>query len=181
MPSCVRAAARVVADNYARSRFPSFEGRLGLIGFALMLLVAMSRPLWAAEFEIGSIEVQQPWSRETPRGAKAAVGYLVVKNNGSTPDRLVEVTGEIASKAKIYETAVDANGFMTMRQLTEGLEVPAGAEVALKPNSFHIMFLDLMHGVKKGETFAATLKFEKAGSVKVEFAVGAAGAASADN
>jgi periplasmic copper chaperone A len=37
------------------------------------------------------------------------------------------------------------------------------------------MFMDLKHGTKKGEEFAGTLTFEKAGTVKVDFAVEAVG------
>ena len=104
-----------------------------------------------------------------------AAGYLVISNEGSTSDRLVSATGEIAGKTEIHEMAVDANGVMTMRPLADGLEIPAGGEVKLEPGSFHIMFMDLKRGAKEGETFKGTLTFEKAGTVNVEFSVDAMG------
>ena len=54
-----------------------------------------------------------------------------------------------------------------------------GETVELKPGSFHIMMTDLKQPVQRGKPFKATLKFEKAGDVAVDFAVEAAGATSA--
>lgn len=160
---------------YPFNRFRSFEERLGIAAFALALLFAMSHSLLAHEFKAGDLEIVHPWSRATPEGAKVAAGYLAVKNHGSTADRLVSASGEIAGLAQIHEMAVDAAGVMTMKQLADGLEIPAGGEVALKPGSFHIMFMDLKKPVKQGEPFKGTLTFEKAGTVEVEYSVDAMG------
>ena len=32
----------------------------------------------AAEYDVGSIHIAQPWSRATPKGAKAGVGYMTI-------------------------------------------------------------------------------------------------------
>lgn len=171
----VLGAARVTLNTYPFNRFRSFEERTGVIGFALMLLFALCQPLWAHDFKVGDIEIDHPWSRATPEGAKVAAGYVVIKNHGSAADRLVSATGEIAGRTEIHEMAVDAQGVMTMRPLAEGLEIPAGGQAELKPGSFHIMFLNLQRGAKEGETFKGMLTFEKAGSVEVEYAVQAMG------
>ena len=175
MRNSIRDAARVAFNTYPLSRFRSFEERLGIAGFMLMLLFALCQPLWAHEFKAGDIEVVHPWSRATPAGAKVAAGYLAIKNVGSQADRLVSATGEIAGRVEIHEMAVDDKGVMTMRPLANGLEIPAGGEAELKPGGFHIMFLDLKQDVKEGETFKGSLTFEKAGTVDVEFAVEAMG------
>lgn len=150
------------------------EARLGIAGFALALLFVMTGALAAHEYKLGELELAHPWSRETPHGAKVAAGYLKVINHGSDADRLVSVSGEIAGRAEIHEMAVDDDGVMTMRPV-EGLDIPAGGEVELKPGGYHIMFLDLREAKKQGERFAGALTFEKAGTVEVEFAVDAMG------
>jgi copper(I)-binding protein len=157
------------------SRFPSIEERLGISAFALLSLFVMCQPLFAHDFKVGDLTIDHPWSRATPAGAKVAAGYFVVKNAGSTPDRLVSVSSEISGKGEIHEMSVDGNGVMTMRGLPDGVEIPAGGEVALEPGSFHLMFMDLKSPAKEGEKFKGTLVFEKAGSVDVEFAVEAMG------
>ncbi|TIX54312.1 MAG: copper chaperone PCu(A)C, partial [Mesorhizobium sp.] len=44
-------------------------------------------------------------------------------------------------------------------------------KVALAPGGYHLMFVGLKQQPKQGETFPATLIFEKAGTVTVDFAV----------
>lgn len=173
MSSPISAVARFASHPLAR--FRSIDERLGIVGFTLTLLFVMVQPLMAHEFKVGDIEIVHPWSRETPQGAKVAAGYVKIVNHGSSADRLIAVTGEIAARAEIHEMAVDDKGVMTMRELAQGVEIPAGGEVELKPGSYHIMFMNLTGSRKKGEAFAGTLTFEKAGKVDVEFAVDAVG------
>lgn len=141
-------------------------------------LLATAQPAMAHDYKIAELKIDHPWSRETPQGAKVAAGYLKITNNGSEADRLVSVTGEISKRGEIHEMLVDDKGVMTMRPLADGLEIPAGGVVELKPSSYHVMFMDLTDSKKKGERFAGTLTFEKAGTVDVEFAVDAIGGAS---
>lgn len=171
MRNSVRDAACIAVDTYPFSRLRSVEECLRTAAISLMLVFATCQSLLADEFKIGDIEITHPWSRATPEGAKVAGGFLIISNNGSSPDRLVSVTGEIAGKAEVHEMAVDASGVMKMRPLADGLEIPAGGEVELKPGSFHIMFMKLEKGAKEGEKFKGTLTFEKAGTVDVDFAV----------
>jgi copper(I)-binding protein len=72
-----------------------------------------------------------------------------------------------------------ASGVMTMRMLSNGLAVPSGSKVELKPSGFHLMFQGLKRGLKEGEHFKVTLQFEKAGLVPVDFTVGSIAAAKA--
>jgi len=165
----------------SRPLFRSFEERFGIAVFALLMLFASTHQLLAHGFKLGDLEIGHPWSRATPAGAKVAAGYLTVKNNGSQPDRLVSIQSDISEKAEIHEMAVDAKGVMKMRQITEGVEIPAGGEVALKPGAYHIMFIGLKAPVKEGDKFSGTLTFEKAGTVTVEFQADKMGGQSQDH
>jgi copper(I)-binding protein len=129
----------------------------------------------AQEFKAGSLEIDHPWSRATPKGAKVAAGYLTIKNTGTEPDRLVSGTSPVAGKFEIHEMILD-KGVMKMRPVPEGVEVKPGETVELKPSSFHIMMMDLKQPIVRGKPFKASLKFEKAGPVEVEFEVLAPGA-----
>jgi copper(I)-binding protein len=143
---------------------------LGFAVLALFALLACIPGALAHEFKVGNLEVGHPWSRATPPGAKVAGGYFSVTNNGSSPDRLLSISSEISDKAELHEMGVK-DGVMTMRPVSGGLEIPAGGKVALKPGGYHLMFIGLKRQPKQGEKFPATLTFEKAGSVTVEFAV----------
>lgn len=153
-----------------RSFLHSFEERLGITVFLLALLFVSAQAVFAHEFKVGDLEIGHPWSRATPPGAKVAGGYFTVTNTGSSPDRLLSISSEISTKAELHEMGV-SDGVMTMRPVTGGLEIPAGGKVALAPGGYHLMFVGLKRQPKQGETFPATLTFEKAGSVTVDFAV----------
>lgn len=175
MSITVHPARRASFFALSLSRFRSPEERIGIVGFALMLLLAMSHPLWAHGFKAGDIDIGHPWSRATQPGAKVAAGYLKLKNNGAAADRLVSVSTDFAGRTEIHEMAVDDKGVMTMRGLPDGVEIPAGGEVELKPGGLHVMFMQITGPAREGEAFKATLTFEKAGPVDVEFKVEAMG------
>ena len=141
---------------------------------AALLLVTAPHAL-AHEFKLGALEIIHPWARATPGGARVAAGYVVIKNEGAEPDRLVSATAEIAGGAMIHEMAL-SDGIMTMRMLDDGVVIPALGEIALKPGSIHLMLEDLKQPLKEGESFKGSLTFEKAGTVDVTFVVEAIGA-----
>jgi copper(I)-binding protein len=103
---------------------------------------------------------------------------MKIKNTGTEPDRLVSGSTSVAGGFMIHEMTMD-NGVMKMRPLPSGLEIKPGATIELKPGSFHIMMTDLKQPIQRGKPFKASLMFEKAGEVDVDFAVEAAGATSA--
>lgn len=174
MRSLIR-GARVASLSNPFARFRSFEERIGIAAFTLLFLFALLQPLLAHEFKAGEIMIDHPWARATPEGAKVAGGFMVLKNMGSEPDRLVSATAEFAGKTEIHEMAVDDKGVMTMRPLADGLAIPAGGEVELKPGGFHVMFMQINRPAVEGEKLKGTLTFEKAGTVEVEFEVQAMG------
>ena len=120
------------------------------------------------------VEIENAWTRATPPGAKTAVGYLVVRNASATPDRLVGGSSAAAARLETHVTLKDGD-IMRMRQV-KGYDVPAKGSLELRPGAGHLMFVELKRPFKEGERIPATLKFEKAGEVRVEFQVGALGA-----
>lgn len=153
-----------------------FKCRAFASAVAVSALLVFGEGAYANDFKLGDLEITQPWSRATPAGAKAAGGWLVIRNQGEIPDRLVSATAEIADRGAIHEMSM-SGGVMSMRALKDGLAIPAKSEVALKPGSYHLMFEDLKRPLKQGESFSGTLTFEKAGTVNVTYSVEAMGAA----
>jgi copper(I)-binding protein len=139
--------------------------------FAAALAVSAAS---AADYKAGSLEISDLWSRATPKGASVAAGYMTIKNSGSTPDRLIEGSSDVASKFEVHEMKMES-GVAKMRPVKGGLEIKPGETVELKPGSFHIMFVGLKKPLSAGDHFKATLVFEKAGTVSVDYDVRAMG------
>ena len=150
------------------------------VAFATILL---STPVCAAEVKAGDLVITQAWSRATPGGAKVGGGYLTIENKGTTPDRLIGGSADIAAKVQVHEMSMN-NGVMTMRPVEGGLTIEPGKTVKLTPGGFHLMIMDLKGPLKQGEAVPITLEFEKAGKVQIELGIGGIGAmgpASSDN
>jgi copper(I)-binding protein len=143
---------------------------LGVAVFGLAAAPAAAQP-----YRAGPIEIVNPWSRATPKGATVAAGYATLRNNGATPDRLIGGSTEAGKRVEIHTVEMD-QGVMRMRELKSGLEIKPGQTVELKPGSFHLMFVDLTRPLQKGDRIKGTLVFERAGRVDIDYAVEAIGA-----
>lgn len=159
----------------------SFGRRISGMALGLTLLslssLAASAPAAAHGFKAGTIEVEHPWSRATPPGAKTGAGYFVMVNSGSEPDRLVSVSSPAAEKAEIHEMSIQS-GVMNMRKVEGGVAIPAKGSAALAPGGFHLMLMGLKAPFKEGQMIPLALTFEKAGPVEVELQVEKMGATS---
>ena len=142
-----------------------------LLGAALLA----ATPSFAHDYKIGSIEIGQPWSRATPSTAPSAGGFLTLTNRGDAPDRLVSIECPSAKQAELHEMKMDG-AVMRMRELENGIVIAPGQTVELKPGNFHVMFIGLKAPFVKDQKVPATLVFEKAGRIDVEFQVEALGA-----
>jgi copper(I)-binding protein len=146
----------------------------GLIAaVALTLAATLAVDAYGAD---DAISVANAWSRATPSGAKVAIGFATIKNNSDEADKLVSAMTEVAGQTQIHKMAMEG-GVMKMREVTDGLPVPANGEVVLKPGSYHLMLMDLKQALKEGDHFSGTLTFEKAGAITVVFEVKGIGAA----
>lgn len=127
---------------------------------------SMKQPSYA----VGDLVITNVRAGATVPKAPVAGGYMMIKNNGSTADFLVGGQAAFAGEVQIHEMKMQ-DDVMKMRELADGLEIPAGGEVVLKPGGYHVMFMKLTEPLAEGESRKATLTFKNAGSVEVEFSV----------
>jgi copper(I)-binding protein len=152
----------------------SLSIRLALFAAAIAA-VLHGREAAAADFSVGSIQIGNPWTRATPRGADVAGAYMRLSNKGAAADRLIGGSSPVAGRFEVHRMTVE-DGVMKMRPVDGGLEVKPGETVELKPGSFHIMLMGLRQPLEKGQKVKGSLVFEKAGTVEIEYAVEALGA-----
>lgn len=142
---------------------------------AAALCAAVATPLAAAAARVGAITISVPWARETAPGQANGGGFLTIANTGKTDDRLLGASSPVAREVQLHSMEMDGS-VMRMRQVTGGIAVPARQTIMLKPGSFHLMFIGLKQPLKRGEAVPVTLRFERAGTIKVRLAVQSVGA-----
>jgi periplasmic copper chaperone A len=129
----------------------------------LLLMAALAAaPAWA------QVTVENAWMRATPPGAKIAAGYLTIRNTGAA-DRLLGVSSPVAERVETHVTVREGD-ILRMREV-KGYDVPASGTLELKPGGAHLMFVSIKAPMKEGTSVLATLKFQRAGELKVEFQV----------
>jgi periplasmic copper chaperone A len=102
--------------------------------------------------------------------ARAGAVYVDVMNHGTESDQLVAITTEAAEQAVVHKS-VDADGVMRMEEVP-ALAVAPGQTLSTVAEGYHIMLTGLKAPLKTGETVTLKLKFEQAGEIEVQAAVG---------
>ncbi len=120
----------------------------------------------------GSLTVSDAWARKAMSMDMAGAAYMNITNGTGQADALLGVETDVAASPEIHETT-EENGMMAMHPV-ERIEIPAGGTVELKPGGYHVMLIGLIRELEVGSMIDLTLKFEKAGDVKVVAEVKAA-------
>jgi len=141
----------------------------------LLLAVCGTAHAQGRIYKISGLNIEAPWARATPAGAKVGAGFVRVTNTGQEPDRLISGSMSLATEAAVHEM-VTSGGVAKSRKLEGGLEIGPGQTVELNPGGYHLMFMGLRQGLREGETMKGTLVFEKAGTLGLEYHVARFGA-----
>lgn len=128
-------------------------------------MALMTLPALAGDMKI---MIEDAYARS---GAKSGAAFFMIMNHGDEDDRLVAASSDAAPRVELHTHIEDANGVMKMRELEDGIAVPAGGMHALKRGGDHVMFMGLEAAFEQGSEIDVTLTFEKAGDVTVSIPV----------
>jgi len=120
--------------------------------------VAVLSTLFFASLPVmAQLTVKDPWVRATVAQQKATGAFMQITS--AQDARLLEVKSPVAGVVEVHEMSMDKD-VMKMRALPNGLDLPAGKAVDLKPGGYHVMMMDLKQQVKEGDTVLVTLVVE---------------------
>lgn len=104
-----------------------------------------------------NVTVSDSWVRPAVRGQMATGAFMSLTAKEAT--RLVSVSSPVAGVVQIHEMKMEKD-VMKMAVLPNGLELPAGKTIELKPGGLHIMLMDLKSPVVADSTVPITLTFQ---------------------
>ena len=133
-------------------------------------IVALSALIFSAT-ALADIHIHNPRSRITAPTVKMGGAFMDIHNDSKQDDVLIAATTPRSGKTELHNTVIDEQGVMKMREMANGIPIPAGQTVTLKPGSLHIMFMDLHEPFVEGQTYPLTLKFKNAGEKTVTVSV----------
>ena len=103
------------------------------------------------------VTVKDPWVRATVSQQRATGAFMQITS--AQDARLVEVRSPAAGIIEIHEMTMEKD-VMKMRALPDGLNLPAGKAVELKPGGYHVMLMDLKQQMKEGDSVPVILVIE---------------------
>lgn len=122
------------------------------------------------DYYLGQLTIDHPYLVLPMPGIKSASGYLIIKNKGNKSDFLFEIETLFSEKVELHEMSM-VGDIMKMKKINDGIEIPPGEEVVLKPGGLHIMFKNLKKNFVVGDKEKAILKFKKTGKIIVSFEI----------
>jgi uncharacterized protein YcnI/copper(I)-binding protein len=122
---------------------------------------------------VGDLNITAGFTKAMLPGQPVGGGFVTIANKGTSDDRLVSASSDRAGEVQLHEMAMEGD-VMKMRQLPDGIPVPAGQTVELVPGGLHLMFFKVVEPFQEGQSVKVTLTFEKAGAVDVVLPVGPA-------
>jgi hypothetical protein len=140
----------------------------------LAMLLWIGFPLIASShgYQAGTIRIVHPWAMPTAASitdGDSGMGYLVLRNAGNQPDKLLSAHTEIARKIELHAHGKGGD-IPTMRQV-KSVAIPAGGEVRLEPGGLHLVLMGLKQPLEEGQHFPVVLQFERAGKITVDMFV----------
>lgn len=129
----------------------------------LKTLIATVAALACSAVFAHNVEVKNAWVRAAVPGQTATGAFMTLTAKDSV--RLMGGISAVAGVTEVHEMKMDGD-IMRMRALPDGLALPAGEPVQLKPGSYHIMLMDLKAPVTKDSSVPLTLVFKDAKGVE---------------
>jgi copper(I)-binding protein len=123
---------------------------------------------------LAQVRIDDAWARATAPGAKVGAGYM--KISSTVADRLIGAASPAAARVEMHVT--EKKGDVLRMREVKAYQIPVGGVFELSPGGAHLMLVDLKAPLKQGTKVPLTLRFERAGEMKVELEVRALGASS---
>ena len=116
------------------------------------------------------LRVETPVARETLPGQTVGSAYLVIHNDSTVPVRLQSASSPVARDVQIHDMSLH-DGVMRMRQVVDGVTIPARGKLVFESGGMHLMLVGLHAPLTAGDRIPLTLRFERRGELTVSLRV----------
>ncbi len=118
-----------------------------------------------------TLAVDGAWVRATVPGQTGTGGFMRITSKEGA--KLVGIKSPVAAVGEVHEMKMEGST-MKMAALKNGLNLPAGEAVELKPGGLHLMLLDLKATLAPGTNVPVTLQLQDAKGKRFERTVNVA-------
>lgn len=137
-----------------------------ILAAAVLAASSLALPVFAQ-----GIEIHDAYAIASRPNAPSGAAFMMIENHADADDRLVSVSAPVAQRVEIHEHMIDEDGVAHMRELPDGIIIPAEGHALLERGADHVMFMGITEPFEDGLIIPLTLHFEVAGEVLVEVPV----------
>lgn len=139
---------------------------------SLLLFAAGLQPAWADDAVACAPAVRDGWIRLTPAGMPMHAGFGTLENRCPASAVVVSASSPAYAEIELHESLLE-NGVSKMRPVSR-LQIPASAEVKLKPGGLHLMLMQPRASLQPGEQVQVELTLADGRKIQGQFSVRAA-------
>jgi copper(I)-binding protein len=121
----------------------------------LAFFLALPALAFTCSSAAASLEVQDAWVREAPPTASVLAAYMTIRNAGTTPAEITNITSPDFGHIEMHRTVVE-HGIASMVPVGT-LEIPPGEQITLEPGGTHLMLIDPRRTLRAGDTLPMTI------------------------
>ena len=136
--------------------------------FVSLLLFCFALPVSAQQNASALPTISDVWVKATIPGGSVSGAYMHIKS--AVRVKLIKVESPAAGLIELHESKI-TNGVMEMKAV-DGVEIPTGKSVTLKPGGMHVMMMKIAKPIIVGDKVPLTLTFmgpdKKSFQVKVD-------------
>ena len=136
--------------------------------FVSLLLFCFALPVSAQQNASALPTISDVWVKATIPGGSVSGAYMHIKSAARV--KLIKVESPAAGLIELHESKI-TNGVMEMKAV-DGVEIPTGKSVTLKPGGMHVMMMKIAKPIIVGDKVPLTLTFmgpdKKSFQVKVD-------------
>lgn len=131
----------------------------------LLIITFLLAACSVAGASTGKLSINDAWARPAPQAVNSAF-FMTIANDSAETVTLTAVDTTACGRTELHISTM-TDGVMSMRPMSDGIEIPAGEAVALEPGGLHVMCLDKPNALITDEEHRLTLHFDGADSVEI--------------
>ena len=123
--------------------------------FVSLSLFCVALPVSAQQNASALPTISDVWVKATIPGGSVSGAYMQIKSAATV--KLIKVESPAAGLIELHESKM-TNGVMEMNAV-DGVDIPAGKRVTLKPGGMHVMMMKIAKPIVVGDKVPLTMTF----------------------
>ena len=136
----------------------------------LFTFILLSSQSFSETITFKGLVLSDFWIKKVIANNNVTAGYIKIENKNEKNEHLISVTSDFSKRIELHDMYIK-NNIMIMKHLEEGVLIKSKSQLDFKPESLHIMFIDLTKSLNKTNLQKVKFNFKNSGSIVVNMPI----------